>query len=243
MMSERISIYISAGFATAPNFLQAFAEELATSLEQAGWTSQIIVHFPYGDWSIKRRVQLREIGSDLWCALRQRSSVHGGKGLFEIIEQTSQAEDRLLLIGHSGGAVASVHAAEQLQNLSRLLVGVVQIGSPKTAIPASLKEKVLYLKAVSPTGKQIDPIPLVGTWGGWERAGWGWWRWNRLKTAPDHREVVSIVGGHADYFRNHEPYVFNGSTNLSSTMSALWTFLQNALSQIKIPIEKEDEHD
>ncbi len=48
---EEIVIYVSAGFATAPNFLDAFAAELAARFEQAGSRVQVVIHYPYGDWT------------------------------------------------------------------------------------------------------------------------------------------------------------------------------------------------
>jgi hypothetical protein len=242
-MTERITIYVSAGFATAPHFLDAFAFKLENRLDSAGWRPQVIIHYPYGDWSRKRRAQLHEIGNDIWLAARQKSSRYGGKNLFEIISQNSWHGDSLLLIGHSAGAVASIQAAEQLYHTGRSVVGVVQIGSPKCFIPASLKERVLYLNAANPAGKSIDPVTEIGTWGGWERARWGGWRWNSMKNAPAHLKTLSILGGHADYFRDHEPYVLNGSTNMQTTLNAIWFWLQNKTPLGNIPIEREDNHD
>jgi len=240
--ANRIAIYISAGFATAPSFLDILAVELALRLQQAGWSPRIAVHYPYGDWSRKRVAQLREIGSDLWRSARQGISFFGGKSLYNIISQDALADEPLLLIGHSGGAVASVQAAEQLRKEGRMIVGVVQIGSPKCFIPDALKERVLYIRAVNQSGKP-DPVPLVGTWGGWVKTRPGFWRWDKLKNAPIHRTTLSLLGGHADYFRNHEPYVMNGSSNLQTIMNVIWPWLQSIYPLGNTPIEKEDEHD
>ncbi|WP_312029592.1 hypothetical protein [Paenibacillus sedimenti] len=224
--ANRIAIYISAGFATAPSFLDDLAAELVQRFKQAGWSPRIAVHFPYGDWSRKRVHQLHEIGSDLWRSARQGSSVYGGKSLYDFIAQGSLTEEPLLLIGHSGGAVASVQAAEQLRRERRTIVGVVQIGSPKCFIPDALKERVLYIKAVNQAGKP-DPVPILGTWGGWVKGQKGFWRWDRLKNAPVHRTTLSILGGHADYFRDHEPYITNGSSNLQTITNTIWSWLQS----------------
>ncbi|MEW9698697.1 hypothetical protein [Paenibacillus sp. SI8] len=243
LVKERIFIYISAGYATAPNFLHVFESELARRFEGAGWSPEVVVQFPYGDWTRKGRLQLHEIGSDIWFATRPRRSRYGGKRLFNVISQERLPEDRLLLIGHSGGAVASVQAAEQLQQAGSQIIGVVQIGSPRCTVPVSLQEKVLYLRGVNPLGRSIDPVPLIGSWGGWERSRFGGLRWNSLKFAPVYRETLSIVGGHADYFRDHDPYVLNGTSNLQLTMSAIWSWLKNRdLIGNKLD-EKEDEHD
>lgn len=224
---KRVSVYISAGFATAPYFLEPFADRLFSTFEQAGWHSRVVIHYPYGDWARNRYGQLREIGSDLWCAARQKSSVYGGKSLAAIIAGNTPPEEPLLLIGHSGGAIASVQAADLFHHEGRTIGGVVQIGSPKCVIPAWLKQRVLYLYGIDGTGKAADPVPRLGTWGGWAITRWGLRRWDSLKHAPQYRQALPIVGGHADYFRNHSPYELHGSNNLETTLNAIWDWIQS----------------
>ncbi|TXK70270.1 alpha/beta hydrolase [Paenibacillus sp. N3.4] len=194
-----------------------------------------MIHYPYGDWTRPRLDQLREIGSDLWNNAHRKSSRYGGKRLTASIEQVLKPGQKLLLIGHSAGAVASIQAADTLLKAGRTIIGVVQIGSPKCAVPSSLSHRVLYLNGVNTMLKPVDPIPRIGTWGGWSAARFGLKRWNHLKQAPFERKPLPLIGGHADYFRDHHPYIWNESTNLQTTLNAIWTWLQLN--------EKEDEYD
>ncbi|MFC5452958.1 alpha/beta hydrolase family protein [Paenibacillus aestuarii] len=245
--NKRIAVYISAGFATAPNFLDAFAAELASRFQQSGWHGQVSIHFPYGDWSRNALRQLHEIGKDLWMKRSTASGTdsapvgqpdYGAKSLYTFIRQHASPEEPLLLIGHSGGAVASMQAAELLSKEGREVIGVIQIGSPKNWIPAPWKERVLYIHAEYRRKSTLDPVPWIGSWGGWIRMPSGRWRWSREKHAPVSRQGVSILGGHADYFRDHEPYVEAGMTNMHKTVNAIWAWLDKLILQIDEPINE-----
>ncbi len=233
--TEDIVIYVSAGFATASNFLDDFAVKLATRYEQAGKRVRVHVHFPYGDWDRSKRGQLKEIVRDMWHNAHRKKSVHGGKSLFKFVVSTRGQGKKLLFIGHSAGAIASILAAKELEHHGSDILGVIQIGSPRCAIPASLKNKVLYVQATNPQNQSRDPIPRLGTWGGWSRTRVGIHGWNRVKHAPIHQLMLPIIGSHADYFRDHNPYIWENATNLQTTMNAIWTWLQT--------IEKDVEHD
>lgn len=86
--TEDIVIYVSAGFATASNFLDDFAVKLATRYEQAGKRVRVHVHFPYGDWDRSKRGQLKEIVRDMWHNAHRKKSVHGGKSLLKFVVST-----------------------------------------------------------------------------------------------------------------------------------------------------------
>ncbi|MEC0227127.1 hypothetical protein [Paenibacillus alba] len=232
---EEIVIYISAGFATAPYFLDAFGAAMAERYASEGIRARVVIHYPYGDWTRERRKQLKEIVSDLWNNAHQKPSYYGGKSLTELITQDFIPGQKLLLIGHSAGAVASVQAAEIMEKQEIPLLGVIQIGSPKCAIPSSIKHKVLYLKAANQLDQSTDPIPRLGTWGGWAKSRMGTFRWNGLKHAPIHRRTLYLIGGHADYFRDHNPYIWQDATNLQTTVHTIWQWLNRT--------EKDDEHD
>jgi hypothetical protein len=136
-----------------------------------------------------------------------------------LIEQLGDLSgiDFVLLLGHSGGGVASIHAAYML-GLTRpeLHVHTVQIGCPRSPIPPQLRDQVHYLFAVD-SGKTTvkDPVCRLGSWGGWDAGLAGLPRWNRLKQAPPVRTPVPIVGNHPDYFRDHPPFLGKtGQSNL-----------------------------
>jgi len=241
--NKRIAIFISAGFATAPNFLDAFAAELAARFQQSSWRGQVRIHFPYGDWSRNALRQLHEIGVDLWLkpittSAAAKQSDFGASSLYAFIRQHASPEELLLLIGHSGGAVASMQTAELLSKEGRDVLAVIQIGSPKYRIPAAWQDKVLYIHAAYRRKSTLDPVPWIGSWGGWSRTPSGGWRWSREKHAPVSRHGVSILGGHADYFRDHEPYIEEGMTNMHKTVNAIWAWLDKRFVQIDNPINE-----
>ncbi|MDU0200351.1 alpha/beta hydrolase family protein [Paenibacillus sp. MAH-36] len=237
--SEEIVIYITAGFATAPDFLDRFGAALAARFEEAGKRARVVIHFPYGDWSRQRQKQLREITSDMWNNAHRKPSRYGGKSLAKLVTDQWNPRQSLLFIGHSAGAVASVQAAEALIKAGFPVLGVIQIGSPKCAISPELKDRVLCIHGVNPMDQKVDPIPRLGTWGGWIKSRFGVFRWHRLKHAPIHRETFPMIGGHADYFRDHNPYIWQDATNLQTTIASIWSWLsQQQQEHFK---EKEDE--
>lgn len=230
-----IVIYVSAGFATASNFLDDFAAKLASRYELVGTRVRVHIHFPYGDWDRSKRGQLQEIIRDMWHNAHRKKSVHGGKSLLQFVLSTREQGEKLLFIGHSAGAVASILAAKELERHGNDILGVIQIGSPKCAIPITLKHKVLYVHATNQQNQTRDLVPRLGTWGGWSRIRLGLPKWNRMKHAPVHLHMLPIIGGHADYFRDHPPYIWQEATNLQTTMHTIWTWLQT--------LEKDVEHD
>ncbi|MDR6549808.1 hypothetical protein [Paenibacillus qinlingensis] len=230
-----IVIYVSAGFATASNFLDDFAAKLASRYEQTGKCVRVYVHFPYGHWDRSKRGQLQEIIRDMWHNAHGKSSIYGGKSLLQFVLSTKEQGKKLLFIGHSAGAIASILAADELERLGYDILGVIQIGSPRSSIPATLKHKVLYIHATNPQNQSRDPISRLGTWGGWGRTRLGIHGWKRAKHAPIHQRMLPIIGSHADYFRDHNPYIWQNATNLQTTMNAIWTWIQT--------LEKDVEHD
>ncbi|UJF35847.1 thioesterase domain-containing protein [Paenibacillus hexagrammi] len=227
--ARSISVYVSAGFATAPDFLDEFAWQVEQGLKASGWLAKVRIYFPYGDWRRKGGFQLREIASDMWRGAFKRRAAYGGKHLAAYVQRHAPAHEPLLLIGHSGGGVAAVHAANQLEQAGWPILGVVQIGSPKCAVAPPLRERTLYVFTTAESGRKltaIDPVTRLGTWGGWTSSYYtGIW-WDPLKYAPLTRTKLSLIGGHPDYFRNHAPYIQQGQTNLQLTMSSIWTWLQ-----------------
>ncbi|NBD24168.1 hypothetical protein [Paenibacillus glycinis] len=310
---EQVSLYLLAGFATAPQFLESFRGSLHGILEREGFrvrTSQLL--FPYGDWSRRAVPQLWEISRDMRLGAGRFGRSIGGRRVVDAIGADWRPEPgkagRIVLIGHSGGGVAAVHAAWQLLDL---LGGppspVVMIGSPRCRIPEELRASVLFVYAgagvgsLSP-GKPADGVSRLGTFGGWRgfgrsgssrpsagasdsasagatgageggelgsprssAAGSGaadsaasrgaatvagsagranvplpepeaaagrrfWPAWLRDKHAPAERRGVPIIGKHADYFREREPYINElGLTNLQLTQSVVWPWLRERI--------------
>jgi hypothetical protein len=227
MMTEnRVALYVLAGVATSLNFMEEFVQRLKVCYVEVGFEVQLHMLFPYGDWNRSLVKQLFEIGHDLMPKLRRNSSylIRGQKVADYIM--TSYNGSQIVIVGHSSGGVAGVHAANILDLAQIPIASVVQIGSPKCPISRKHQSSTLFISAVNHNGKSSDPITRLGSWGGWERSG-RIVRWNSKLAAPDHRITVRLVGGHADYFRNHSSFVDgNGLTNLDKTSGVIWEWLQ-----------------
>lgn len=216
--SPAISLVFAAGFATSPDFMKMAAERFAGLFHAVG--SRVTAHhlFPYGDWGTSRLRQLNEIRRDLTDGSFLRPRSVGGDRLAEVLREIVDRElgGQALLVGHSAGGVACIQAVRRLFETGkgiRMNIKIVMIGSPKCPIPipAINPADVLYLYGVNRRGRRSDPITRLGRWG---------------KTPPGFIEGVSIIGGHADYFRSRPPFVDEqGRTNLDRIQGLVWDWL------------------
>jgi len=225
-----LEAYFLAGLKTAPRFMERFRIELLKRIGEREYVQEAetasALLFPYGDWNRGVLPQLWEIRRDMKLGVGRTGRSVGGRRAVEAIEALRQAEDRpegakrTLLVGHSGGGIAAVHAAQLL--LARGLSAscfVVLIGSPRCRIPARLSPRVLAIHAEGrkrggSAGPSPDFVTRFGTYGGW-RSGRRIPGWHRDKHAPGTRIAVPIVGRHPDYFREAVPFVDGeGRTNL-----------------------------
>lgn len=252
-----LRLYLLNGVRSAPLFMERLMETLAGNLGAQGFDVSARILFPYDDWSRRLLPQVREARFDIMLPYRRYDrSIGGRRALAELDADRSKriaARERperelTVLVGHSAGGVAAVHASGLL--LARdggLPTSVVMIGSPKCRIPVSLRNAVLYVQAERArggrerrgglgqlgSGRVSDPICRIGTFGGWAR---GTGRllpgWRSDRHAPAERASVRIVGGHADYFRDHAPFSTpEGRTNMDETLSAVSPWLGDRLAE------------
>ncbi|MFC5405280.1 hypothetical protein [Cohnella soli] len=215
-------IYMLAGFATAPRFMERLGIALAERLVQSGATVvRTEALFPYGDWSRSKLSQLREIFADMRLAAtseRLGRSI-GGRSAADAVRSFRSADElektTTLLLGHSGGGIAAVHAAHLLlDRRERSSCFAVMIGSPRCRIPTGLRHHVLSIDAARLGRRRPDFVPRLGTHG---------WRGQH---APGSRTEVRIIGGHADYFRETSPYIDGeGMSNLDRTLNTILDWL------------------
>jgi hypothetical protein len=209
---KKVDICVLAGIWTAPRFMETLCEEVTRKFAEEGWSAQGTLIYPYGDCYLSRMRQLREIALDLFPRSLLFNKILGGRRVADEIKPIYRGE-RLVLIGHSGGGVAAVHAAQFLMDEEGLAAPhVVQIGSPKCPIPSALRDRVTYVTAVNERGRWKDPVTCMGSWG---------MRLRRSTLVPAVREVP-ILGGHADYFRNEHPYIQGNTSNLQITINSFW---------------------
>jgi hypothetical protein len=222
--TKKVNLYLLAGVATAPLFMESLRLAMTARLEHAGYAVHAELLFPYGDWSRKLLQQLNEMRRDLWRAHDLPLQSIGGRRAAASI--SDRRDDGLsILIGHSGGGIAAVHAASILarerafhHNAS---IRIIQIGSPKCPIPAWLRPHQMYAYAVNSRKLPSDPITMLGQWGRWtiRRSG-------MPPTTPASIIRLPLIGGHADYFRGGHPFVNkDGVSNLDTTVQALWLWL------------------
>jgi hypothetical protein len=226
-IKNKVALYILAGAATSENFLDDFKHELVSRYEQAGIGVQSSMLFPYGDWNRGILKQVMEISYDLFPRFGRKSSYNRGQMVADHIKDT-YSSGRIVIIGHSSGGVTGIHAANRLACEQYSDVRVVQIGSPKCAVPADIQTTSLYIRSMNHMGKLTDPITRIGSWGGWERKGANA-RWNSRLRAPASILTIPLIGGHADYFRSRKPFVDeSGKSNLERTTDIIWDWLSMA---------------
>lgn len=230
-------LYLIAGFHTSENFMEEFRLTLHGRLERAGVSVLSKLLFPYGDWSRRAVSQLLEIQRDMRLGPGDLERSIGGRKVLEEMERDRDGADgpRLpILIGHSGGGVAALHASGLLlKRRGGKPCPVVMIGSPKCRIPEALLGSVLYIHAAGRRAREgrrpisADPVTRLGSFGGWHPPGKRGWRvWQRDKHAPERIVSVPILGGHADYFRSHAPFTDEeGRSNLDRINEAVWAWL------------------
>jgi pimeloyl-ACP methyl ester carboxylesterase len=215
--NKRVELYLAAGVATAPNFMSGAAAFLEKRLMEDGWTVRVRLTYPFGDWHRKLIHQLKELRHDLFL---RHSSLHrsiGGTRLAaEIGHSRAEAAGHVILIGHSGGGLASIQAAYLLKN-SVSCKAVIQIGSPRYPIPEELMARTQFIYGVNDRGRSSDPISRLGLWGSTRRR-------------PALIIPVQLQGGHADYFRDTHPYRnAEGLSNLEITAKHIYDFIRYAL--------------
>ncbi len=233
---NEIRLYIMAGVATAPHFMETFRVALHGKLEQSGQAVRSELLFPYGDWSRRLIPQLWEIRHDMRLGFRRIvDSIGGNRVLSSIPSQpTINGGSGTILIGHSGGGVAAVHAAQLLleKDIGSQPCKVVMIGSPRCRIPIGMRHSVLTLYAAGKHGNGInegssrDMISRLGTFGGWSAGLRRFPAWQADKHAPANILGVPIIGGHADYFRERAPFINPmGMSNMDLTLEAIVRWL------------------
>jgi pimeloyl-ACP methyl ester carboxylesterase len=220
-----VHLFFLSGVATSADFMEPLQEELIARYRLAGIRAAAYCLLPYGDWSRPVLRQINEVRQDL-MRRDQRLHEQGRAERIAAVIRDSYREGSLILIGHSAGGTAAVQAARLLLREGVNVSCIVQIGSPKFAIPPELRSLVLYLFAVNRKRGLSDPIVRIGSWGGWQRGPLGMPVWNPLRRSPSQIIPVPIIGGHADYFRRNEPYRDGeGKNNLTITTDAIWEYL------------------
>ncbi|WP_308637481.1 hypothetical protein [Paenibacillus silvisoli] len=235
-----VALYLLSGLATAPQFMESFRVALHALLAREGYeveASELL--FPYGDWSRNVVKQVCEIGLDMRLSPRRAGRSIGGRRAVASIAASRLRRGwqggRTILVGHSGGGVAAVHAAKLLHEQDGGAPGpVVMIGSPRCRIPAELRPSVLFVHAAgdSAGAKIADSISRLGSFGGWGGFGaaGGGRLWKPDKHGPAGACGVPIIGGHADYFREHAPYTNElGLSNGWLTLQAAWSWLKQRI--------------
>lgn len=198
-----ISLYALAGIGTAPGFMGGFHGELARRL---GAGTRLPVEggllYPYGEWSRSVRRQIWEVWRDIRLPAGSWEGSYGMAAIRRELERAARGSGPVVLVGHSGGGTAAVHAAAMLRAAApERPVAVVQIGSPRSPVPPGLREAVVFGFACGPDGRGRDPVCRLGSWRAARGEG-GRQILGRL-LLPGQLIGLPIAGRHPDYFRGH----------------------------------------
>lgn len=239
-----IELYLPAGVKTSPLFMERLRQSLHRALSGIGASVRSSLLYPYGDRERSLFGQLREVGRDLRLRGGWLDGSLGGNRLLAAIEDRRralgrEAHARTVIVGHSAGGVAAVHAARLLHAREGGKPPlVVMIGSPRCRIPEPLRDSVLYVYAAKAPSADTrwmsvrlsDPITRLGSFGGWQAGRWRLPRWRMDMHAPAHASGLRIIGGHADYFRDQPPFVNAlGLSNLTLTVDVVTRWLRERL--------------
>ncbi|WP_281887517.1 hypothetical protein [Paenibacillus sp. YYML68] len=233
-MSRRALLITLPGLATAPSFMDGVRASLCRLLDELGYEADAHSLYAYGDWGRRLLPQIGDIAYDYAMGSRWTHRSIATSRYRELRDRLDLAIHHyavVLLVGHSGGGIAGLHAAREVRRLHPHLHTLnVLIGSPRCRVLPEERDRVLYMAASWRSGRPSDPVSLIGSWGGWERTHNGLMRWNRYKHAPSDMMELPIVGGHPDYFRHAAPYVdVAGRSNLQVVMDALELWLEKKL--------------
>lgn len=220
--SQSLKVFLLAGVKTSPSAFHALEQRLQQKLIEKGIAPDIEMLFPYGEMDRNLLLQLFEVRADL--SHYTFDAGIGGRKVWNRIKDYYH-EQKLLMIGHSGGGVAAYQIARKIyQDNYPINTKVIQIGSPKTRIIPQLRERVSYIHSIDEQGKTKDPITKLGSWGGWsvEYRGMPVPRWDARKYAPGRILGVNTLGGHADYFRHSTQFTDELSNcNLDKTLGRI----------------------
>lgn len=224
-MPRKIAVYCLSGILTYPNFMQELGAALADRLRSQGLQTSAQQLYPYGDRSRGGLRQLHETRRDvLLRAGRPERSLGGSRAAEAVLVEEEPSGMLTVLVGHSAGGMAAVHAASILLRRTGRppsSLRVVMVGSPKCPVPPELREYTLYIRAMSKGGRAPDPVTRLGTWGGWSRGRGGLPYWQAEKYAPAVQITLPLTGGHPDYFRSGSAY--RDAAGRSNSWTGCWT--------------------
>jgi hypothetical protein len=223
-----VHLVLLAGSATAPAFLDEAAARLRERIRRGTASDSVTcaIHFPYGDWSRGVIRQLLEIRHDTRLPIPRFSRSIGGRFVLRRLHEEID-EGWVVLVGHSGGGIAGLHAAALMtERRPELRCAVVQIGSPRSPVPRSMAPSVAFFYASGGGGRSKDPITRLGSWGGWTRSLLGVPAWDRRLHQPGFIRALPLAGGHADYFRTRLTAA-DGRTNLQVVEDEIWQWLES----------------
>src|SRR5690606_30285923 len=108
---QRIKVFLLAGIKTSPSAFHVLQQRLQQRIEDKGYTADIEMLFPYGEMERNVVLQVMEVRADL-----SRYVYRGGIGSRKVWNRVERhgKEQKLLLIGHSGGGVAAYQIARRL---------------------------------------------------------------------------------------------------------------------------------
>lgn len=234
MRAPTIVLITAAGFATAPGFLDPFRERLHEGFVQLGHAVKSCSLLPYGDWHRGKPQQLWEIYHDLRLYPETYKHSIGGNRMLHALDDDSEAMAgetcAYVMVGHSGGGVAALHAASFLMHAQKRVLGIIQIGTPKCRIAEDLQAQTLYVRGLFRNSvKQakrwtVDPITRLGSWGSNRGVQKGLY-------PPGTIVDIPLIGRHPDYFRTAVPFMqTEKGANESIMYRTVWTWISGRMA-------------
>lgn len=211
-MEETWLIVFFAGIDTNVGALNRVEPEFLRQLSERAPEIRVrcMIHYPYDD----------AISGDTWEDIKQvtKNAYHleGNTvpALTKLIVEQYEGEDKIFLIGYSGGGVIASRVAEQLEGfpISQRVHCVIRVGSPNLHIPWERWGQCTF-----DLSDPNDPLPGIGI----PRANCGAYSFVRTIRGLKN-QWWNPLDVHGSYFREEASYTDSfGKTNLTKTVAAI----------------------
>lgn len=211
-----LSVYFAAGISIAreKDVFRDAMQDIERRCHCAG-INRVRIHtfYPYGctdNVQIPRRKRfvIGQAASVFTDMLKKPAKTIGGRSLYSDIRTDYDAAGggKIVLIGHSGGGVASYKAGLLLEEAGYPVTEIIMVGSPELPIRKCFRDRVYALENSDRWGDLVC------------RCGFN------LFKPPRDKVRLPIVSGHPFYFCNQTKDE-NNVSNMSKVLDTIWDWM------------------
>ncbi len=208
-----LSVYFAAGISISrknENFRDAMQDIERRCHSEGINRVRVNTFYPYGyiddvPMSRHKRFVIGQAAVVFSDMLKRAAKTSGGRSLYSDIRTDYDAEGggNIVLIGHSGGGVASYKAGLLLEEAGYPVTNIIMVGSPELPIRKNFRDRVYALEN---SGRWGDLVCRCGF---------------DLFKPPRDRVRLPIVSGHPYYFCNQSKDE-NNVSNMNKVLNTIW---------------------